>query len=213
VKWTWEGDSPAYGSPIIADLGGTRQLVTFTHQNMIGVAVANGALLWKRPFTTPSNTTAQTPIVFRDTLIQAGRDNGFTAFRPVNQNGTWSTPDLWQTKDVSLHMTNGVAVDGVLYGLSHLNSGQYFALDLDNGKVLWKSDPRQAENAGIARAGNTVFSLQDSADLVVFKASREAFNVIKRYPVAESATWAQPVVSGNRIFIRDVTKLALWTLN
>jgi outer membrane protein assembly factor BamB len=215
VKWMWDGDSPAYGSPIVADFAGTRQVIVFTHQNLIGVNVATGELLWKRPFTTPSNTTAQTPIVYKDMIIQAGRDNGFVAFRPTKQNGAWTTPDVWKVDraDVSLHMTNGVAANGVLYGLSHLNSGQYFALDLDTGKVLWKSDPRQAENAAMVRAGNTILSLEEDADMVVLKASRDAFTVVHKYPVAMSATWAQPVVSGNRVFVKDVTKLTLWTLN
>ena len=88
-------------------------------------------------------------------------------------------------------MTNGVVVDGVLYGLSHLNSGQYFALDLATGMVLWKSDPRQAENASILRAGNTIFSLEDDGELVVLKASRTALDVVRRYTVADSATWAR----------------------
>ena len=29
--------------------------------------------------------------------------------------------------------------------------------------------------------------------------------------VADSATWAQPTISGNRVFVKDVTSLALWT--
>jgi outer membrane protein assembly factor BamB len=213
ARWTWDGDSPAYGSPIVVDLGGTRQVVTFTHQYMVGVSVANGELLWRRPFKTPADTTSQTPILYRDTLIQAGRDNGITAFRVARKDGVWTTDDVWQTKEVSLHMTNGVVIDGVLYGLSHLNAGQYFALDLATGNVLWKSDPRQAENAGMVRAGETLFSLEDDGELVVMKANRTGFNPLKRYTVATSATWAQPAVSGNRIYVKDVSNLTLWTLN
>lgn len=212
-RWTWSGDTPAYGSPIVVDLGGTRQVVTFTHRNMVGLSLADGQLLWQRPFVTASDTTSQTPILYRDTLIQAGRGNGITAFRVVRRDGAWATEDVWQTKDVSLHMTNGVVIDGVLYGLSHLASGQYFALDLSTGAVLWKSDPRQAENAAIVRGGNTIFSLQDDGVLLVLKASRTAFEVVRRYTVAESATWTQPTIAGNRLYVRDVSTLALWTLN
>ena len=212
VRWTWTGDSPAYGSPIVANLGGTRQLITFTHQNMVGVSIADGALLWRRPFRTPSDTTAQTPIIFRDTVIQNGRDNGVTAFRVVRRDGGWTTEDVWQTKEVSLHMTNGVVSDGVLFGLSHLNAGQYFALDLTNGTVLWKSEPRQAENAAMVRAGATIFSLEDDAELVVMKANRTGLNVVRRYDVGDSATWAQPAITGNRIFVKDLAHLTLWTI-
>ena len=109
-------------------------------------------------------------------------------------------------------MTNGVVIDGVLFGLSHLNSGQYFALDLESGEVLWKSGPRQAENAGIVRAGNTIFSLQDDGELVVIGHSRTGFDVLERYEVANSPTWTQPTVSGNRIFVKDVSTLTLFAL-
>ena len=213
VRWRWDGDSPAYGSPMVLEMGGTRQVVTFTNQNLVGVSLATGELLWRRPFTTPSNTTSQTPILYRDTVIQNGRDNGVTAFRAVRRDGMWTTEDVWQTKEVSLHLTNGVAADGVLYGLSHLNTGQYFALDLSNGQVLWKSDPRQAENAAMVRAGNSILSLQADAKLVVFSANRMRFDPIQRYEVAMSETWAQPAISGNRLFIKDVSNLTLWTLN
>jgi outer membrane protein assembly factor BamB len=212
VRWTWDGDSPAYGSPIAVDFEGTRQVVTFTHQNLVGVSAGTGELLWRRPFTTPSNTTSQTPIVHKGLVIQAGRENGITAFRVDRRDGKWTTEDVWATKEVSLHMTNGVVVAGVLYGLSHLNSGQYFAVDLDSGRVLWKSEPRQATNAAMVSAGQTVFALEDDAELLVLKTSRERFDVIKRYDVADSETWAQPTISGNRIYVKDVSNLTLWTL-
>ena len=110
-------------------------------------------------------------------------------------------------------MTNGVVADGVLYGLSHLNSGQYFGLDLATGQVLWKSEPRQAENAGMVRAGDTIFSLQDDGQMIVLKASRTQMNVVKRYDVADSATWAQPTISGSRVYVKDVSQLTLWTFD
>lgn len=212
VRWQWDGDSPAYGSPIVVELAGTRQVVTFTHRNMVGVSVATGELLWRRPFTTPSDTTSQTPILYRDTVIQAGRGNGITAFRVVRRQGGWATEDVWHTDEVSLHLTNGVEVNGVLYGLSHLNSGQYFALDLDTGRVLWKGDPRQAENVAFVRAGDTIFALEDDAEMVVLNASRVNFDPVRRYEVASSETWAQPTISANRVYVKDVSSLTLWTL-
>jgi outer membrane protein assembly factor BamB len=212
VRWSWDGDSPAYGSPIVVDVEGTRQVVTFTHQNLVGVSAKTGELLWRRPFTTPSNTTSQTPLVYRNTLIQAGRENGITAFRIVRKDGAWTTDDVWATKEVSLHMTNGVVVSGVLYGLSHLNSGQYFAVDLESGRVLWKSEPRQATNAAMVSAGQTIFSLEDDAELLVLRANRARFDEVRRYDVADSETWAQPTISGDRIYVKDVSKLTLWSL-
>lgn len=213
VRWEWKGDSPAYGSPILVTLAGTRQVVSFTHQNLVGLNAATGALLWSRPFTTPSNTTAQTPVFYKDTIIQAGREAGITRFRAVQRDDKWVTEDMWATKEVSLQMSNAVEINGVLYGLSHLNSGQYFALDLEDGKVLWKSEPRQAENASVSRAGDTIFSLESDAELVVMKANKTGLNILRRYPVAMGETWAQPAIAGNRFIVKDVSNLTLWSLN
>ena len=212
IRWSVEGDGPAYGSPMVFELGGTRQVVTFTQAHLVGVAVATGELLWRRPYTTPNDTTSQTPILYGDTVIETGRTNGITAFRVVRRDDGWTTEDVWHTDEVSLHMTNGVVTDGVLFGLSHLNSGQYFGLDLETGQVLWRSDPRQAENAAIVRAGDTIFSLEDDAELVILRSSRTGFEPVKRYDVAMSETWAQPTISGSRLFVKDISALTLWSL-
>jgi outer membrane protein assembly factor BamB len=212
-RWKYQGENPAYGSPIVADLAGTRQVIMFTHQKLVGLSAATGQLLWERPFVTPSNTTAQTPNVYKDMVIQAGRENGFTAFRVVRDGTTYSTENVWRNDEASVQMSNPVIIDSVLYGLSHLNSGQFFALDLDSGQVLWKGQPRQAENAAIVKAGTTLFLLQNDAKLHVMKANRSGFTPTKTYEVAMGETWTQPVVSGNRIFVKDVSNLTLWTLN
>ncbi len=36
TKWSWKGDGPAYASPVVADLGGTRQIVTQSQKHVIG---------------------------------------------------------------------------------------------------------------------------------------------------------------------------------
>jgi hypothetical protein len=49
--------------------------------------------------------------------------------------------------------------------------------------------------------------------LVVARNSKTAFEPLHRYKVAEAATWTQAAYSGNRVFVKDVTSLSLWTLN
>jgi outer membrane protein assembly factor BamB len=212
VRWSWKGDGPAYGSPLIFDLSGTRQVVTFTQQYFVGVSLATGELLWRRPYTTASTTTSQTPILYKDLVIEMGRGNGVTAFRAMPGKGQWTTENVWHTDEVSMHMSDAVVADGVLFGLSHLNRGQYFALDLATGQVLWKSEPRQADHAAISRAGGTIFSLEDDSELVIIRPSRTRLDVIARYDLASSATWAPPAISGNRVFVKDVSSLTLWTI-
>lgn len=212
VRWAWTGDGPSYSSPIIVDLAGTRQLVAITQQKVVGVNVETGRLLWERPFVTHSTNNAITPILYNDTIIVSGHEKGVTAFKVTRQNDQWLTNTIWETADVSMFMSNPVLVDDTVYGLSHRNSGQFFALDAKTGKVLWLGPSRQATNTALVKAGSLLFLLDDDAELIVARANHGRFEPLQRYTVATSATWAQPTISGSRVFVKDVSTLALWTV-
>jgi outer membrane protein assembly factor BamB len=213
VVWRWAGDGPAYGSPFLASLDGTRQVVTISQQNVVGVSAATGELLWQRPIKSTYDNNSITPIQHGETLVISAQDKGITALRPARRNGQWNVEVVWETAEAGLYMSNGVLVDGTLFGLSHLNSGQFFALDVEDGSVLWTTRGREAENTAFVKAGTVLFMLNDDGELIVARANRTAFEPLRRYTVAETATWAQPTVSGNRIFVKDISSLALWTLN
>jgi outer membrane protein assembly factor BamB len=213
VKWSWTGDGPGYGSPIIAELGGVRQVVTISQTKIIGVDVANGTLLWERPYISGSTTNSNTPLVHGQTVIVSGNGGPTVAFT-VAKNGTqWTTTNVWENPDIPLRLTNGVIVGDLLFGMTNRNSGQYFGVDINTGKTLWTTPGRQASNAAIERAGDILISLQDNGDLVVAHSSKTGFEQIKKYKVAEGETWAEPSLSGNRIFVKDLNNVTLWTLN
>jgi hypothetical protein len=110
-------------------------------------------------------------------------------------------------------MSNAVIVNDMLFSLTTRNAGQYFSLDLKTGKTLWLSEPRQAGNVSTLVADGRVLSLEDDGELVVFQPGLTAFEPLRRYKVADTDTWTAPSVSGNRIFVKDVTSLTLWTVN
>ena len=224
VKWAWTGDGPAYGSPIVIELGGTRQVITMTQDNLVGVSVADGALLWKRPYTVRATRNAVTPIVHHPPsaagtggaspiVIVSGLGMPVSGFRVFNKSGQWSTEDVWSNNDVSMDMSTGVVAGNTLYGFSHRNAGQFFALDANTGQTQWLTEPRQAENAAIVRGGDLWFALDTLGELKVIRATPKQFEIVKRYPVANSSTWAQPVLSGNRVFVKDVSTISLWTVD
>jgi outer membrane protein assembly factor BamB len=213
IKWSWKGDGPGYGSPVLAELGGTRQLITITQGKLIGVDPASGALLWERPFVSSNFTNAVTPIVYGQTLIVSGNGGPTTAVKVTKQNNRWTTETAWENADVPYRLSNSVLVRDALFGLTTKNSGQYFSVDAKTGKTLWTSEPRQAGQAAIVHVGDVVFSLQDDGDLVIFRNGSSAVEQVRRYKVADSETWTQPTLSGNRIFVKDVSNLTLWTVN
>ena len=219
VKWSWTGDGPGYGSPIVATFSGVRQLVTVTQGKLVGVAAATGQLLWERPFVSPNFTNSITPVLYGDSVIAWGHGGPMTAVRVSRQNNQWVAETAWENADLPGRMSNAVLNGDVMIGLTSRNMGQYFAVDAKTGKILWSSDGRQAANAAMLRAGQIVFSLENDGELVVLRASNTGFEPLQRYRVADpetggpiGPTWAQPAISGNRIFVRDVSTLTLWTV-
>jgi len=64
-----------------------------------------------------------------------------------------------------------------------------------------------------AHAHHLLFSLEEDGELIIARNSRTAFEPLRRYKVSDAATWGQPSYSGNRVFVKDVSSLALWTTN
>ena len=153
------------------------------------------------------------PIPYNDTIIVSATMAGVMAIRPTSRNGTWVAEKVWETRDAEMYISHPVVVGDTLFGFSPRAGGQLFALDSRDGRVLWLGPPRQAANVAIAKAGTLLFLLKDDGELIVARANPAAFEPLKRYTVAESATWAQPTISGRRIFIKDVSTLTLWTLD
>ena len=213
VKWAWNGDGPGYGSPIIAEFGGTRQVITFSQENLIGVDAADGRLLWRVPFTARSTTNSITPLVYGQTVIVSGQGKPLTAYAISKRNDQWVADKAWENDQLQMSFSNPVLVGDALFSLSPLNSGQFFWADAKTGTTLWRSAPRQAGNAAIVRSADFLFVLKDDGQLMIGRSSPGGFEPLKTYTVAESATWAPPVISGDRVFVKDVSTLALWTLN
>jgi outer membrane protein assembly factor BamB len=215
-KWSWNGDGPGYGSPIIADFGGVRQLVTITQSKLVGVDVATGALLWERPFASSNFTNSITPLRFGQSVVVWNNNGPMRAVTIARRDNKWVAEEAWTSDDAPNRLSNTVLDGDVMFGMTQRNMGQYYAVDLKTGKTLWASEGRQAANVAVERAGDIIFSMENDGELVIFRASRTGFELIKRYRVAPEemySTWAQPAISGNRIFVRDASTLALWTIN
>ena len=212
IRWRWTGDGPAYASPVIATIGGTRHLITQTQQSIVSVNVANGTLLWRAPFSTPYNQNAVTPIVSGDLVIYSGLDAGVTAVRLALKGNQWVASPAWKNEQVSMYMSSPVINGMTLYGLSHRNSGQFFALDLATGKTLWTSKGREGENASLIAAGSVLLLSTTNAELIIARANPAKFEEVRRYKVADSAVWAHPAVAPRALLVKDTDKLICWPL-
>jgi outer membrane protein assembly factor BamB len=212
-RWQWTGGAPAYASPVIATLSQVRQIVTHSRTHLVGVSAVGGQLLWSVPFATDYDQNAVTPVVAQDLVIYSGLARGTHAVRPVLRGGSWLVERGWSNEDVSMYMSSPIVSESTLFGLSHRNRGQFFAVDVRSGRTLWTTRGREADNAGLVSARGVVLALTTNAELIVSSPSTAAFNEIARYDVADTPTWAHPALAGSQIIVRDADSIAAWRVD
>jgi outer membrane protein assembly factor BamB len=211
VKWEWTGDGPGYASPQFVQLGGMRQLVVLSQENLVGLAPATGALLWKQPFKNTYYTNIVTPVVYNDLVLVSANISGTVAYKVAKKQARWTVTEAWKKVDVQMNLSNPILRGTTLIGMSAKSAGQFFAMDIITGQVAWKSRGREGDNASIADIGNALLVLKDSAELLVARPTASGLDVLETYTVADSATYGQPAIVGNRIFVKDHDGLSVWS--
>ena len=213
LRWAWKGDGPGYASPVIATIAGTRQVITQTQRRVVGVSAADGALLWEIPFTTEYEQNIVTPLVLGGTIIYSGINKPTTAVAVERASGKWTTKEIWQNSDVPMYMSSPVEAGGYVYGLTHRNRGQFFCLDVKDGKTMWATRGREGENASLLTSGGMLVATTTEGEVVIAKQNPKAFELVKRYTVAESPIWAHPAPAGRGLVIKDTESLTYWTFD
>jgi outer membrane protein assembly factor BamB len=207
--WAWTGDGPAYASPVVAEIGGVRQIVTFSESFLLGVSAEDGELLWKVPFTTSWVQNAVTPIVRGDTVVYSGLDHPLRALKVRRDGSGWTTETVWENDAVAAYLSTPVLVNGRIFGFSQRKRGQFFALDATSGETLWLSEGRQGDNAALVAGGGALYLLTTGSELTVAPQGGDTFAPQRTWRVAETPIWAHPVVRDEGVLVKGYETLAL----
>jgi outer membrane protein assembly factor BamB len=218
-KWKWNGEGAAYASPVLMTFDSTKMLVTLTSKSVVGIDATNGNLLWKNAFSTRYNSV--TPVIDGQMVIcsgpagMGGGGKGGTAAYKIEKDGDkFTVKEVWK-KDLACGMYNTPLLkDGLLYGMSAGGRGStnLFCMKAATGETLWTDKTSRGECGGVLDAGSVLILFSSDSNLVIFKPSDKMFEEIVKYKVADSATWAFPIVAGNRIFVKDQSSVTLWTI-
>jgi outer membrane protein assembly factor BamB len=214
-KWSWTGAGPGYGSPVMMNVAGTKTIVVCTDKSVVGIILADGKPAWQIPFTARGVTDCSvTPIVDGETLFYAGSGRGMHAVKVAKQEGAFTTTELWTETEVSPQFNTPVLKDGFLYGLSSRST--FFCINARTGAVAWNEPDNKGQPTGygsVLDAGTLLLALTPKSQLYVFQPGDKSYTELASVKVADSATCAYPVISGNRIFIRDLDSVALLMLD
>ncbi len=212
-KWRWAGAAPEYASPVLMTVDNTKMVVTLTESSLVGVALADGALLWQVPFPAGRMAyNAATPIVDGSIVYFTGRGRGTRAVKIEKQGETFAATELWSNPDVSVQFNTPVLGNGFLYGIT--DRGLLFCLNAQTGQTVWvDATPRGPGGFGaLVDAGTVLFALPTTGVLIVYAPDAAGYQELAQIKVADTPTYAHPIWAGNRLFIKDQEGLTLWAL-
>jgi outer membrane protein assembly factor BamB len=210
-QWRWFGDGPTYSSPVLMTVDGVEQLVVQTEKNLVGIAVADGKLLWK--IETPNERryySSATPIVDGQTVYYTGQGTGSRAVKIKKEGDSFVTEELWCNEQLGTSFNTPVLKNGMLFGLS--DGSNFYCMNAQNGQTAWKDTNKIERFGSIIDAGSCLLALSPQSQLIVLEPNDKEYKELASYKVADSQIHAYPVVAGNRIFIKDRDSVMLWTI-
>jgi outer membrane protein assembly factor BamB len=203
LVWRSFADVPAYGSPVVADLAGRRQIIQLMQHKIVGVAAASGTPLWEAPFNVYNEMNIVTPVVYQDRVIFSGYGLGTKAVRIATAGDQVTAEPVWHCEAVSMFISSPVVCGDALYGLATRRGGSIVCVRLDDGQMAWSSPGNLGEYASFVRAGDKLLVLTTQGTLIAVAADPTQYRELGRSRVTPSTVWAHLALAGSRLYVKD----------
>lgn len=143
-------------------------------------------------------------------MIITGQGQGTKAVKIQKQGDEFVASELWKNSELGTKWNTPILKDGFLYGLS--DGRKLFCINAATGQTAWIDTKLHNDFGTIVDAGSVIIALPQTSKLVVFKPDEKAYTEVTTIKVADTPTYSYPVLSGNKLFIKDKESLALMTV-
>jgi len=125
------------------------------------------------------------------------------------QGDGFAAKELWSAP-TGVQFSTPVLKDGWLYGIS--DHGNLFCLNAQTGQPGWTDTAKLGNYGGLLDVGPAILALPNTSELIVFKPGDKQYEELARIKVSDTPTYAQPVISGKMIFVKDRDAVTMWTI-
>jgi outer membrane protein assembly factor BamB len=210
--WKWAGDGPAYSSPSVMDIDGTKLLIVQTEKNLMALSLSDGKQLWQ--ISTPDQQrfyNCVSPCIDGQTIYLTGQGIGMKAIKVEKSGNNYNTKEIWSNATVGAKWNTPVLKDGFLYGFS--DQRRIYCLNSSTGTAAWIDNTVNSDFATIVDCGSVIIGFPSTANLIFFKPDPSAYNEVKRYKVSETPVYTYPVIAGDKIYIKDAETLMMYKID
>ena len=210
-KWTaGTGEAAGYSSPVLVEVAGNQQIVSFTGDAAIGVDPQSGERLWRYPYETDYHCNTASPVAVNgDVLLSAGENHG-SVLLSIGDNGQlrekWTA--LGPEAEFRSEWQTPVLVDGYLYAFDNVGSASSVThltcIDATTGKPVWQQ--RRFGKGNLIAADGKLWISTMKGELVLVNATPNRFEEVTRATVIGETRQA-PALSDGRLYLRDGREL------
>jgi outer membrane protein assembly factor BamB len=189
-----------YATPIVATLGGVRQLLVLANDRLLGVKPEDGSLLWSQA-TGWTDEASRAPLALPGDRVLVSSWGEAKLFQVKADGGALSATEVWKTPRLKSSYSPTVFHDGYLYGM---NGAYLTCVDPATGDAVWRH--KVYSGSLILVDGHAVILGEQSGDLRLGRLTPKGFEEKALRPVfnAGAASFTGPSMMGTRIYLRNV---------
>jgi len=212
-RWSGPDGGDGYSSPQLLTIDGVAQVLLMSAHGVIGVAPADGTVLWQYPW--KSDTRILQPALTSDgnllmMALTAGGGTGFRRIAVSHRAGGWTTEDRWTSLGLKPYYNDFVVHKGHAYGF---DGGILACVDLKDGTRNWKGGRYGYGQLLLLPGQDLLLVLSEEGELALVAATPDKFTEIARLPAIEGKTWNHPVLAGDVLLVRNAEEMAAFRLS
>jgi outer membrane protein assembly factor BamB len=208
LAWSCGTQDATYSSPLMATLGGVRQVVLFGG-DLAGADAVTGKELWRFPWP-GGNPHIAMPIIASESDVIVSSGYGIGSGRVKIQrdaSGQWSATQLWRSNRMKAKFTNLILRGGHVYGL---DDGVMACLDAATGALAWK-DGRYGHGQELL-AGDLLLVMAENGEVVLVDPEPDRLRELARFTALKDKTWNPPALAGEYLLARNDKEAACFRL-
>jgi outer membrane protein assembly factor BamB len=194
-------DGPGYSSAVVADVQGVRTVMAFTADAGVGVRASDGKLMWRHGGAANGTANIATPVYSDNKVFFTSSYGTGAALLGLKATGSEvRAQEIYFTRDMKNHHGGVVLVNGYIYGY---NDSILTCLEFNSGKMMWRD--RSVGKGAVAYADGHLYIVGENNTVGLVEATPAGYREKGRFSIADQGwpSWAHPVVSGGRLYIRN----------
>jgi outer membrane protein assembly factor BamB len=202
-------EDSAFSSPILATIGGKRQLLVQGRQKLSGVDPMTGEVLWSQFVPNYRGMNILTPVVWNDSVFTSSYQNKSWLYRISHDNQQFGVAEVWRN-NAQGYMSTPVLIDDHVY--LFLQNQRFTCIDLKTGERTWTSG-NFGKYCSLIGQGDKILALDQRGILLLLRANPKQFELISSVKVSDEETWAHLAVCDDEVYIRGLNTLKVfrWT--